>query len=196
MKKKPLHKTTIKDLTAVLDSNSTKGGSVSDSTNISTYETFYNKNTVQAILDYNSTVTTLDTQFTSLKPINKLLVRVFLKEIKVTESGLIIPNTEMVKRPTHSGYGSIDEVESPFPYSQKAVVVAVPPFVKDIEPGDIIYLNNRPVKPEVVGTGQEAMITIPNAFIHPELGTELTTDFTNPSYGYLKINYTDIDFKL
>jgi hypothetical protein len=194
MKKKPLHKTTIKDLTPLLEKGQSQP--TDNSTAISTYETFYNKNTVQAILDYNTNVINLDPSYTSLKPINKLLVRVFLKEIKVTESGLIIPNTEMVKRPTHSGYGSIDEVESPFPYSQKAVVVAVPPFVKDIEPGDIVYLNTKPIKPEVVGTGQEAMITIPNAFIHPELGSELTTDFNSPLYGYLKINYTDIDFKL
>lgn len=194
MKKTPAHKKTIKDLVPQLDGIPGEGASapLEDLTQVR-----FDENLDKSIKEYNKNITKLDSRFTSLIPMNKILVRVFLKELKKNESGLYIPQVEFVRSKTHAGVGYIGEVESPFPYSKQAVVVSVPDNnATSLVPGDIVLLNSKPVKAEPSGSGNEARIIIASAFTHPDLGDEVPTNPADDNYGYLLIQSFDIDFKL
>ena len=147
---------------------------------------------LQAIRDYNSSITELDPMYKSVKPLHEILVRVFLTEPRITESGLILPHREVVPIRTANGIGNWAEVHSDFPYSTKAVVVSVPENSL-LKPGMIVQIAPNQVKAEVVGTSNNAFITIKSAFIHADSGETLPPkDVTNKNYGYLLIPLYDI----
>jgi len=153
----------------------------------------------EQIINYNKEITTLNPDYTSLKPIRNIIVRVVLKEMERTSSGLLLPTNIFVKRSTEAGYGFMGEMESPFPYSQKAVVVALPlDFTGDLKVGQFVYLSKEQVEATAMGKGNNAAIKIANCFTHPELykSIQIPTEPINEHYGYLKINYFDIDFIL
>jgi len=193
-KTKPFHKQTLKDLMTPTIDGVASGNESSRVPDLSVIK--FNEDMDASIKQYNKNILELDPEYTKLKPMQKVLVRVFLKELRKTEDGLYLPNTEFVRLKTHAGVGYVGEVESPFPYSQKAVVVSVPDSVTTIKSGDIVYLSNKPIQAVPDGSGNEARITIPNAFIHPELGDDLSTNPNDRLYGYLQVNYFEIDFKL
>lgn len=143
---------------------------------------------------YNTLIEDLDPRFTSLTPVSKVLVRVFLKELTV-ENGVYIPNTTFVKLPTHQGSGYVGEVQNPFPYSKKAIVVAAPEST-DFKAGQIVILSANPITAVSTGSGKEATITIPASFTHPDIDIELTPDVNNPNYGYLLVDRYAIEFIL
>lgn len=155
----------------------------------------YNDELNNQIIKYNSEIFNLDPEYTSLRPLKKLIVRVFLKEMKRTNGGLLIPNVVMVKKPTQSGIDYVGEVEAP-PYSKKAIVVAVPKhFEEYMKPGTVIILEDEVIEASVLGRSQEATVRIKNAFVHPE--KNLSQFPENPSsadYGYLAIPYEAISF--
>ena len=51
----------------------------------------YSSEYVDQVKEYNSKVTDLDPLYTSIKPLQQLVVRAFLIEPKVSETGLITP---------------------------------------------------------------------------------------------------------
>jgi hypothetical protein len=149
------------------------------------------------IIKYNETIQNLDPVYANLNPLNHIIVRVVLKEMQRTESGLLKPNTIFVKKPTESGFGYIAEMESPFPYTLKAIIVAVPDQFKDkFKSGQFVYLNEEQVEAVALGKGNNAAIRIKNVFTHPEFFVESGTpsEPANQHYGYLKVNPYNIDF--
>jgi hypothetical protein len=139
------------------------------------------------IVNYNNQVTTLDQDHTRLKPVSEVLVRVFLKEPERTKNGLIIPIKKLVPIPSRSGVGSWAEVESPFPYSTKAVVIAAPENT-GFTPGQIVQLATNQVEVQVVGNGEEASVRLKNAYLHADSNIDYPPkDPNNKYYGYLLI---------
>lgn len=152
---------------------------------------------LNAIYKYNSEVTNLDSDYMSVLPMSKVLVRVFLLEPNKTENGILEPHTQLLAVPTNSGYGSVMQIESPFPYSNKAVIVAIPPTFSLIKPGDIVQLENNPVKPIVTGSGANASVHVPYAYMHPSANTiEIPKTCTDKHYGYLLIPFHEIATKV
>lgn len=143
---------------------------------------------------YNENIIDSSSIYNSLVPRNKVLVRVFVKELTITPDGIVIPNTQRVAVPTKAGYGTIGEVESPYPYSTKAVIIGVPKYIEDLTPGMIIQLSEQPTMAIPIGGGNGAMITIPNKFTHYSYeGFEPPIDPMNPHYGYLLVDSRFID---
>lgn len=150
--------------------------------------------------DYNSKVLELNPKYTSLIPLQHIIVRCFLLETVRTESGIIIPPKVIVDIPTNTGVGKKGEVESPFPFSRIAVIVAVPPSYKNnpdspYKVGTRCMLDGSPLKATVQGDG--VLFDLPSGFTHPEWDQlQFPTDFENEHFGYLKVSYRDIDLIL
>lgn len=158
-------------------------------------EEFNNK-----LIAYNERVTTLDEEFTKLKPFNKVMVRVFVNTLDTDSEGLLQPNVQLVPVPTRSGIGNVVEVENPFPYSRKAVVVAVPDgYANALTVGEVITLAHNQVKPKPVGSGDAFMINIDGAFIHPDfddMNGFPPKDPDHKTYGYLLVDMFQLEVKL
>lgn len=153
-----------------------------------------NQDDLNAIFEYNSNITNFDPLYASIQPLQKILVRVFLSEPSRTEAGLLTPYKQTLPVPTQSGVGSLMEMESPWPYSNKAIVVAVPQMTS-LKVGDVVQLDMAPVR--IAGNAQNATIVVPSAYMHPDANTTLLS--TNPSskhYGYLLIPTHEISVKL
>ncbi len=147
--------------------------------------------------EYNEKITELNPLYSSLVPRHKVLVRIFAKELTITPDGLVLPNTQRVSIPTKAGYGTIGEVENPYPYSRKAVVVAVPEYVKDLTPGMLVQLGEDQTRGMAIGAGAGAVITIPNCFTHHSFTeNEPPIDPMNPHYGYLLVDSRFIEMIL
>lgn len=148
---------------------------------------------LKAIFEYNKNIQNLDTDYSSITPTSKVLVRVFLLEPYTTDNGILEPHTQLLRVPTNSGYGSTVSLESPFPYSNKAVVVAVPPSFSMIKPGNIVQLETNPIKPIVTGSGANASVHVPFAYMHPSAPSfEIPRDSRDKHYGYLLIPFHEI----
>lgn len=149
------------------------------------------------IINYNKRVNQLDELYTSLQPLSDVIVRVFLIEPTITESGLIIPHKEIVPISTNNGVGTWAEAESPFPYSKKAVVIAVPKDHPNLSPGDIVMLSGNPIEAKTHGTSNNAYFRIKNEFFHPDSNfTQTPQDPNDRHYGYLLVSNYDIKVKI
>lgn len=149
-------------------------------------ETFNNK-----LKAYNANIKNLDPLYANLKPFSsKILVRVVVDTLKQTEDGIYIPYQTIVRVRTQNGMGNFEMIESPYPYSRRAVVVAVPPGFETVKPGDEIVLASKHIEARVEGQGKDYSIVIPGAFIHPDFaGFVLPRDPEDRHYGYLLVDF-------
>ena len=151
---------------------------------------------LSAIKDYNANITNLNPLYTSLEPLTGILVRVFLLEPIIKENGFLVPQKQIISIPTNQGTGSLHEMETPYPYSQKAVVVATNKMTT-LNVGDIVQLSNNPVRGSVEGAGRNASIVIPSGYIHADAGTIIIpTDARDEHYGYLLVSPHEISVRL
>lgn len=145
------------------------------------------------IYEYNANLTQLDEDYKKVVPMSKILVRVFLHEPGKSEHGLLEPHRQLIPIQTNAGVGTLMEIESPFPYSNKAVVVAVPNGYISIQPGNLIQLESNPIKPIANGSGANARIHIPLSYMHPSAPSlEIPQNCKNKHYGYLLIPFHEI----
>lgn len=186
MQDKPKAKTSMKDL---LNEHRAQDGNIKsqqiDMSNNSIKDEIMTQEQLESVFKYNENVTKLDELYTSVRPLNKVLVRVFLLEPSKTDNGLLIPHKQVLPVPTNSGVGSLMEMESPYPYSNKAVVVSAPQMVS-VKPGNIVQLESAPVR--VAGAGHNASIVVPYGYMHPDANSVIiSTDPSNRHYGYLLV---------
>lgn len=129
-------------------------------------------------------------KYRNLLPLGGILVRVFLKELQKTESGLYMPNTIAVEIKTDARMGNYAEVDSPFPYSNRVLIVATSRHYQDTIPeGSVGVLVEAPIT-AAMGTGKMAQLAIPDGFLHPEeIGKYdgAPEDIRDPNYGFLFI---------
>lgn len=157
----------------------------------------YSEEQRNKIVNYNLNVQYLNPRYAKLKPIKDVIVRVFLHEPEVTEGGLIMPHKEVVPLPTSNGYGNWAEVESPFPYSRRGVVVAVPEEMKNIKAGDIVQLASNPVEAKVIGNSNNATVRVKNEFFLADSNLRHTPyDVSSEHFGYIIVPIYDIQVKV
>ena len=91
MQDKPTAKTSMKDL---LNEHRQQDGNIKNKqialSNDSIKDEIMTQEQLESVFKYNETVTNLDELYKSVKPLNKVLVRVFLLEPSKTENGLLI----------------------------------------------------------------------------------------------------------
>lgn len=152
----------------------------------------YSEEYARVVAEYNKNLLTLDPQYTSVKPLQKVLVRFYLHEPQRIGE-LVIPFKQIVPVPTNSGVGKYTEVESDFPFQLKAVVVSSPDN-NPLKAGDVIFCSRRAIQMNVVGTGANARIIVEQGFVHPDtLLFDVPTDVSSPHYGYALIQYYEIE---
>jgi len=142
---------------------------------------------------YNDNIAKHLPMYPSMKPTNNILVRLFLREPKKTESGLFIPETNAsdlieVKRRAASGDRYTQKLdESPWKWSTKAIVVALPKFVTDYTVGQLVQVPFFPTG-ATKKEDESLEMTFMYAFIHCESGTtEIPKDCLDPHFGYALI---------
>lgn len=152
----------------------------------------------QKLISYNDRIKDLDSDYKAFRPYDNILLRLYVKPLERNESGLVVPHYEQVIIPTKSGQGAAAVVASPYPFSRKAVIVAVP----DVEwmqarfnVGDTVLLSQKQVVARSTGYGEEAQIDVPNKFFLPDFYDRLgmPIDPENKSYGYILVNPTAIE---
>jgi hypothetical protein len=196
MKNKPNSKLSINDLVNGDQTNKAPNPVKSFNDNLKK-EFAFNEEFAQELVDYNDNILNINGEYESIECRFKVLVRVFTKTLVKDENGLIVPNTIMLPIPTQNGVGNYGFVESPWPYSNRAVVIAAP-NESTLSKGDIILLDKDPVT-GIIGTGKNVMLKIPNSFVHPNHVDKyfggVPTDPKDPNYGFLLVNDYDIILK-
>lgn len=153
---------------------------------------------LKTIQEYNASVRQLNPLYSELKPISGVLVRMFCLEPEVLSNGLLVPRKQMVPIATQSGQGNLYEIESPFPYSQVAMVIATP-SISSFQVGDIVQLGDAMVKasPDPNKKGKEGSIIVPHGYWHPSTNSfVIPTDMKSEHYGYQLIPPHAITMKL
>lgn len=193
MEKKTSKRFSMKDLHAEhKDIDGVK--EVAEKANENEIELIYNESFEEKTKAYNEVVSNLDVRYKSLVPFHKILVRMYMKSVR-DENGMIIPD----KVPVRSRQGHvIGEIDNPYPYSKKAVVVAKPEHIKNINIGDTLLLRQSPVIGQEL-TGDDAFIAVAGGFIHPdhvEKYHRFPTDPEDENYGYVLVDYHEIEMSI
>ena len=193
-KDKPKSKTTMLDFIKENQSNDPLAKqTINAQSNIHAFK--YTDEYMDQVQKYNQELTNLDPLYTSVKPLHEILVRFYLHEPTKVGS-LVMPFKEFIPVPTNSGVGKSMELETDFPFADKAVIVAAPES-NPLKPGDIVKTARNATKLLMLGTGANAVIKIEQSFTHPDSMLHLpTTDINSPHYGYALIQYHLIQAKL
>ena len=193
MKDKTKSKTTM--LNVMRNESPVKKQAANHSANIQSYKC--TPEYVEALKQYNSQVTNLDENYTRIKPLNKIIVRCFVHEPRVSESGLITPMKQLVDVTTNSGAGVQRVVESDWPYRTKGVVVAVPDNYPTLQAGDIIQMTGLATDIKVMGASDNAFLMVRNGYVQVDSENLLPPqDITDADYGYILISMGDVVAKL
>lgn len=150
---------------------------------IDTQDLLYTDEDKDAFKQYNKSINKHNPMYTRLEPKRgTLLLRLFTKELQETD-GLLRPNRVKVKIPTHSGVGAYQEIDDPYNFSTKAIVVAVDPS-SSYKVNDIVILQET-LMMLPLGKGNNVSVTLPGGFIHPESNlTDMPTDPLSEHFGY------------
>lgn len=147
------------------------------------------KNTAEAVekdsivkMAYNSNIKNLDPLYASLEPTQGILVRVYAKLPTRTQSGLFIENPVKVPVMTQNGRGILSYAISPYPVTDRAVIVALPSGFYGFEVGDIVQLGDIPVVCPLPG---DSTVIPKFAYKHPDANTDvIPTNVEDSDYGY------------
>lgn len=143
---------------------------------------------IESAKHYNANILDIDDSYKTIRPVNDVLVRVFIHEPKVTESGLVRPFKQTVPVPTQNGMAEFMEASSPFPYTNKAVVIRQPDYQVDKKlEGKTVLLNRDIVRAVPMGRAMQVSFNIPTAFWADCELTEPPIDPAHKDYGYLLV---------
>ena len=145
---------------------------------------------------YNLTIDDFAPCYKSFIPMDDILVRVFLKEPKESDSGLWLPThsaSDIVELKRRAGSGdryTQGADVTPFTFSTQAVIVNIPPFLEEdprFERGNIITIKHLR-SDGVVLNDNSVIIDYQHSFVHPEYGdTTPPRDFKSEHFGYALI---------
>ena len=140
--------------------------------------------------NYNKSLIILDPDYTSLRPLNTYIVRLSVMEDevkKIGESSLILPKTSFARKQTNAG--SIgDKIIDPFRFKPVAIIVAVPAYETEIQPGMMVHI----VKPRVVVDG-DTIVGYTDEYAHPNYNdTQVPQNVVDKDFGYAIISRQQI----
>lgn len=146
-------------------------------------DTAYNDQEAQDRIEYNQKINEHLEEYTSFKPLRKVIVRCYLMEAFDQNGVWIKPEIEVHVK-TSNGMGIKDTVYSPYPYSRKAVVVAVPEGMASLSVGDEVLLERGVVLS--MKANENTPFHLPKAFTASSwFDLEPPTNMKSPHYGYL-----------
>lgn len=148
------------------------------------------------VKQYNDKINELDEAYTSLIPRKQVLVRIVLKEVEI-KNGVLYPDYNIMYGETANGVQQGIKVESPYPFSTKAIVIGIPEH-NSLPVGSMVLLDKNAIKLQVTGRGDDGTVEILNKFIHPDLANpnKVIVDPLDRNYGYVLVDNFDIIFQL
>ena len=139
---------------------------------------------------YNNSITTLDPRYTSLTPLTSYIVRLHILEDqvkKIGESSLILPTNSWARKQTNAGTIG-DKIIDPFRFKSTAVIVAVPAYEKELQPGMTVHI----VKPRPIVDG-DSIMGYTNEYVHPDYNDpQVPQTPTDVDFGYAIISRQEI----
>lgn len=150
---------------------------------------------------YNENIYKLDKNYASLKPLgNNLILRAFVREGKVTDSGLVLgtEKTGVDYIPVYTKGSSGDRyrnnnVPNPFKFLKKAIVVAVNEYEQQLKPGDIVGIPAVRGVADQDDKGTYIALDHDYSFIHPDVDRiHPPTNMKDKDYGYLRMAKTSL----
>lgn len=151
---------------------------------------------IEMVKGYNQTIDDFDTCYKTFIPLDDILVRVYLKEPKESDSGLWLPTHSAsdiieMKRRAGSGDRHTQGIEvTPFTFSTQAVIVSVPEYLKEderLKPNQVVTIAHLKSQ-GVILNDDSVIIDYHCSFVHPEYGdTTPPRDFKNKHFGYALI---------
>lgn len=134
-------------------------------------------------IKYNADILNMLPEYKEFVPTGKVVVRCFVMEYYKKNGVLQIPEIEVPVK-TSNGYAVEYITNSPYPFSRRAVVVAVPEGMETYKPGDHVLLPTHVILATKIN--KNAPFHLPKAFtMDTWLGTEPPTNMLDPHYGYL-----------
>ncbi len=141
----------------------------------------------QGIKEYNEQVSVLDPLYTGLTPLSNIIVRCYHLET-VQKSGIFIPTSIQVAVQTANGIGVVETQQSPWQFSTRAIIVAVPNHIHNLKAGDEVQLYAPAVAPAIKNV-KTAEFHLPNGFTHySSPGNEPPTSLEDQHFGYLLVD--------
>lgn len=140
--------------------------------------------------NYNNNITNLDPRYTCLIPLTSYIVRIHILEDqvkKIGESSIILPTNTWARKQTNAGTIG-DKIIDPFRFKATAVIVAVPEFEKQLQPGMIVHI----VKPRPIVDG-DSIVGFTNEYVHPDYNdSQVPQTPTDIDFGYAIISRQEI----
>lgn len=142
---------------------------------------------------YNQTLDDFSICYKNFIPYNKVLIRVFLREPQISESGFWMPSTskaDVVEVQRRAGSGdryTQNIVESPFKFDTKAIIVSAPTYALEDErykPGTIVCIEHLKAQATTF-QDDSTVIQYAFAFVHPDYGDVVPPqNYQSEHYGY------------
>lgn len=150
---------------------------------------------LENVNEYNKNIHNYDPLYEQVVPMRKLLVRIHASQPEVSKNGIIIPNRPKVPVRTKNGQGIKDMVESPYPFAETAVVIAVPEIYQmTYKVGDIIHLDQIPL---IAPTPGDPTVVPRFYYMHPSHQLKMIpTQVTDRHFGYFLLPLEVIDAKI
>ena len=153
-----------------------------------TVNSLYNDSFQTKLKNYNESILILDQNFRKVTPRYDILVRAFTRPL-IKDGDVIIPPTLPVDIRTQNNRGKAYQVENPYPFFNKVVIVSKPKNIEDLQVGDVAIVDANYKFVEAFGNGDNAFIKV-NGFIHPDdlaNYNEYPTNPEDPNYGYFLV---------
>lgn len=142
---------------------------------------------VEARKNYNDNITKFNDNYTTFKPYQGLLVRIYLRELKLAAGKIFTgdtPGFDKIQIPSSNVQGAVwRTIDNPFPFAAKCVVVSVPEHITNFKTGDVLAIHQLQALP--ARKGDDSVIIYEHFFVHPDSGIILPTqDFESEDFGY------------
>lgn len=200
-KNKRAKKVTMRDVMQDAAKGVANKGNTAKEAGIQVDDKYFSSEYNEKLNVYNKDIANFHKNYTDIRPVSKILVRAFVNPME-EENGVLIPNKVVVKAPTQAGLGAIGEVDNPFPFINKAIIVNLPSILNPelaqlLSVGDIVSVNQDLVAAKPIGKGHNAAVTLDRKYVHPdEVGKYdggIVTEPDDDNYGYFLLDPYSID---
>lgn len=147
--------------------------------------------TVDETKTYNKEIGELDPLYAEFRPLYDYVVRFFVREAEITDSGLFlgtgIEGYDYIPRYKKGASGqryTQKSLDNPFKFKAKAIIVATPENGDPrLKPGTVIGI--RPIKAFDIGVEETVYLDYECSFVHPEAKILAPpTNIKDQHYGY------------
>lgn len=138
----------------------------------------------QNIINYNNNINNISSLYLKFKPVDALLVRVFVRELLTTSKLIAAYYSDMICIPNSTAGGCHHTITDPYRYDSKAMIVCTPENERFYKPGEVVNIPHALVKSV---TPIDANLEVSWSFTHPIYGANPAPpqDKTNIHFGYL-----------